>query len=67
MTVCFPLVSVRRQHKLIANEDYGKMVALKGTEIIGVPLSEIAGKLKGVPVDCEEIRSARDLGISFGD
>ena len=53
--------------QLIANEDYGKMVALKGTEIIGVPLSEIAGKLKGVPVDCEEIRSARDLGISFGD
>ena len=53
--------------QLIANEDYGKMVALKGTEIVGVPLNEIAGKLKGVPVDCEEVRSARDLGISFGD
>ena len=43
------------------------MVALKGTEIVAVPLSEVAGTLKGVPVDCEEVRSARDLGISFGD
>ena len=53
--------------QLIADEAYGQMVALRGTEIIGVPLSEIAGKLKGVPVNCEEVRSARDLGISFGD
>ena len=53
--------------QLIANKDYGKMVALKGTQIIGIPLSEVAGKLKTVPVDCEEVRSGRDLGISFGD
>lgn len=53
--------------QLIANKDYGKMVALKGTQIIGIPLSEVAGKLKTVPVDCEEIQSGRDLGISFGD
>lgn len=53
--------------QLIADKAYGQMVALRGTQIIGVPLSEIAGKLKGVPVDCEEVRSGRDLGISFGD
>ena len=53
--------------QLIANKDYGKMVALKGTQIVGIPLSEVAGRLKTVPVDCEEIQSGRDLGISFGD
>lgn len=52
---------------LIINKDYGKMVALKGTKIIAVKLSEVAGKLKTVPVDSEIIQTARDLGLSFGD
>ena len=52
---------------LIHSEAYGFMVALKGTEIVSVPLGEVAGKLKSVPKDCDIIHSARDLGISFGD
>ena len=43
------------------------MVAVKGESIVPVPLSEVAGKLKYVPVDSEVVKSARDLGISFGD
>lgn len=53
--------------KLIKEEKYGNMVALRGGAIVPVPLSEVAGKLKSVPVGCEEIASARELGISFGD
>lgn len=53
--------------ELIINEQYGNMVALQGDRIVPVPLSEIAGKLKTVPVDCEEILCARAVGISFGD
>lgn len=53
--------------QLIIKKDYGKMVALKGEEIIAVPLSEIAGKLKSVPVDCSVVRSAKALGINFGE
>ncbi len=52
---------------LIKKQQYGYMVAVKGTEIVPVPLSEVAGKLKTVPPDCDTVRSARDLGISFGD
>ena len=53
--------------KLIINKQYGNMVALRNGEIVPVPLSEVAGKLKTVPVDCDIIQTARDIGISFGD
>lgn len=51
---------------LIIKKDYGKMVALKGEEIVAIPLSEVAGKLKEVPVDSPIVQAAKDLGISFG-
>ncbi len=53
--------------KLIKERNFGNMVALINGKITAVPLSECAGKLKTVPVDCEEIKSARDIGVSFGD
>lgn len=53
--------------ELIKKKQFGYMVAVKGESIVPVPLSEVAGKLKYVPVDSEVVKSARDLGISFGD
>ena len=53
--------------ELIKNKKYGYMVALKNNEIVPVPLSEVAGKLKTVPPDCSEIKSGREIGICFGD
>ena len=53
--------------KLILEEDYGYMVGLKGTEICKVPLGEVAGKLKSVDPECQEIADAKRMGISFGD
>lgn len=53
--------------QLIIEEKYGNMVALVNNEIVPVPLSEIAGKLKTVPTDSPIIQNARNLGISFGD
>jgi len=32
-----------------------------------VPLEEVAGRMKGVPLDCDTVLTARDLGITFGD
>lgn len=52
---------------LIKQKKYGFMVAMRNNEIVPVPLSEVAGKLKTVPLDCEVIKTARDIGISFGD
>ena len=51
---------------LVAGEKYGRMVSLKNNSILSVPLADLAGKLKSVPADCELIRTAREIGISFG-
>jgi len=53
--------------ELILKKQFGHMVALHGTSIVSVPLSEVAGILKTIPPDCEIIMQARALGISFGD
>lgn len=53
--------------RLILEKKYGNMVALQKNRITAVPLSEVAGKLKSVPLDCDAVRSARDIGVSFGD
>ena len=53
--------------KLIVQKQYGNMVALQNGEIVPVPLSEVAGKLKTVPKDCDVIQTGRDIGICFGD
>lgn len=53
--------------KLIVQKQYGNMVALQNGQIVPVPLSEVAGKLKTVPKDCDVIQTGRDIGICFGD
>lgn len=53
--------------RLIADRNYGNMVALRNEEIVPMPLSDVAGKLKTVPLENSMIRSARNIGISFGD
>lgn len=53
--------------ELIKNKQYGYMVGIKNNEIIPVPLSEVAGKLKMVSPDCSIIKEAKGLGICFGD
>lgn len=52
--------------EMIAKEDFGKMAALKDGKIVSVPLSEIAGKLKTIPLDADILKEANQLGISFG-
>jgi phosphofructokinase-like protein len=47
--------------------DFDRMVALRSPDIITVPLAEVVGKLRCVPVDSDLVRTARALGISFGD
>ena len=53
--------------RLIKHQQYGNMVALKNNEVVAVPLSEVAGKLKMVPQDDQLVETARSIGISFGD
>ena len=53
--------------KLILKGEYGYMVAYKNREIVKVPLSEVAGKLKTVDPKASIIKEAKMVGISFGD
>ncbi len=53
--------------QLIKEKNFGNMVALQGNKIVPVPLSEVAGKLKSVPPDCDVVKTAKMLGLSFGD
>jgi ATP-dependent phosphofructokinase / diphosphate-dependent phosphofructokinase len=47
--------------------EFDVMVASQPPEIVTVPLEEIGGKQKRVPPDFDLVRTARALGISFGD
>ena len=52
--------------ELIAQGNFNRMVAMKGNDIISVPLEEIAGRLKTVPVDHDLVVQGRRMGICFG-
>ena len=45
----------------------GIMVALNPPTVDYVPLGEATQRLKTVPLDCDTMQTARDMGISFGD
>ena len=45
----------------------GVMVSLGYHGVDYVPLEEVAGRMKAVPLDCDTIATGRDLGICFGD
>ena len=50
----------------ILDGDYGYMMGLRKNEIVRVPLSEVAGKLKYVDPKSNIIKEAEMTGISFG-
>ena len=51
----------------IADGIYGVLVAARGEKTEPVPLVEVAGKTKTVPLDHQWITTARHLGIALGD
>ena len=51
--------------ELIADGQFGRMIALKGDEISSLPLNEVAGKLKLVTEDHDLVVQGRRMGICF--
>ncbi|HEY5685758.1 MAG TPA: ATP-dependent 6-phosphofructokinase [Acidimicrobiia bacterium] len=51
---------------LIAEGTTGVMVAMRDGQSVPVPLEEVAGKRKTVPLDHPWIRGARNLGVCLG-
>jgi phosphofructokinase-like protein len=52
---------------LIAKGEFGKMVALRSNSVLGVDVATAIGQLKTVNPDGELVRTARAIGIVFGD
>jgi 6-phosphofructokinase 1 len=53
--------------RAIADRAFGTMVGLNGPDITRVPLDQVVGRSKNVPLDSDTIATARELGISLGD
>lgn len=51
----------------IERGDFGVMIAAKGEEARSVPLEEVVGTRKTVPLDHTWIQTARSIGVSLGD
>lgn len=49
-----------------AEGKFGTMVALDTPDIVLVPLGDLAGRVRAVPVDSQLIRCAESIGISMG-
>jgi 6-phosphofructokinase 1 len=53
--------------RALAEGQSGIMVALDPPNVNYVPLEETTRRMKSVPLDCDTVLTARDLGICFGD
>jgi len=53
--------------RLLARGEFGRMVALHGTEIDSVPLADAVRQLRRVDPESEIVATARSVGTTFGD
>ena len=56
-----------RAVECILRGEFDVMVASQPPDIVTIPLADVGGKQKRVPPDFDLIRTARALGITFGD
>ncbi|PTY06873.1 6-phosphofructokinase [Opitutaceae bacterium EW11] len=53
--------------RLAQEKKYGHMVAHNPPDTVAVKITEAIGRLRTVPIDGDIVRTARALGVSFGD
>jgi 6-phosphofructokinase 1 len=53
--------------ELLKRGEFGMMTALHSPDIVAVPLDKIVGQTRNVPVGGDVVRTARNVGICFGD
>ena len=53
--------------ELLMKGQFGKMVANHPPDLVPIPLGDVVGKTKTVPLDYDLLLTARALGVSFGD
>ena len=53
--------------ELIRRGVFGKMVANNPPDIVPIPLADVVGRTKTVPLDSDLLRTARAVGVHLGD
>ncbi len=53
--------------QLIAEKSFGCMVSLDPPSVRAVPLADAVSEIRTVPLDSDVMRTARSIGVSFGD
>jgi 6-phosphofructokinase 1 len=53
--------------RCIQDGDFNKLVGLRDNEMTRMPISEVADKMKSVPLKSDTLQTARDIGICMGD
>ena len=53
--------------ELLRRGQFGKMVANHPPDLVPIPIVDVVGKTKTVPLDYDLVHTARALGVSFGD
>ena len=53
--------------ELLTRGVFGRMVANNPPDIVPIPLADVVGKTKTVPLDYDLLRTARAIGVAFGD
>ena len=53
--------------ELVRRGVYGRMVANNPPDIVHIPLADVVGRCKTVPLDYDLLATARSLGVSLGD
>jgi phosphofructokinase-like protein len=53
--------------RMAEKEQFDQMVALVNGEMAAIPLAEAIKQRKKVPLDCDKIDTAREIGICLGD
>ena len=53
--------------ELLTRGVFGRMVANNPPDIVPIPLADVVGKTKTVPLDYDLMKTARAMGVAFGD
>jgi phosphofructokinase-like protein len=53
--------------ELLMRREFGVMTALRSPDVVAVPFERVVGRTRNVPPNSDIVRTARSVGISFGD
>lgn len=53
--------------RCVQEEDFNKLVVLQDNKLTSIPISDVANKMKSVPLESDTVQTARDIGICLGD